>query len=330
MSSPRKGPRRGGRWLAALAALAFAACAQQSAREAPNPFEGEEFYVDPDSHAAEQVDRWRKTRPEDAAEIEEIAAEPGTYYFSEWTVDAPGGTEGQVDQRVSRIARAGALPVLGAYAIPHRDCGQYSAGGFDSAEQYERWISDFADGIGNRKAVVVLEPDALAAASCLNYTQRRERYALLEYAVEELKAKRNVWVYVDSGNPGWQNAWVMARRLKEAGVDRADGFSLNISNFVHTEDNIAYGERVSFLVGGKHFIIDTSRNGLGPAPNGEWCNPPGRALGKRPTAGTGHPLVDAFYWLKWPGQSDGECRGFPPAGTWLPEYALGLAERAAY
>jgi endoglucanase len=47
---------------------------------------------------------------------------------------------------------------------------------------------------------------------------------------------------------------------------------------------------MSYLVGGKHFIIDTSRNGLGPAPDGSWCNPPGRALGPKPTADTGFPL----------------------------------------
>ncbi len=322
------------RWLLALVALAFVSCAQEGvqddARQGPNPFEGEKFYVDPESHAKQQADRWWGNRPEDAAEMYEIAAQPGTYYFSEWTVEAPGGTEGQVDRRVSEITSAGALPVLGAYAIPRRDCGSYSAGGFDSADEYKAWISDFADGIGDRKAVVILEPDALAAASCLTEVQRRERYALIEYAVEQLEAQSRVSVYVDAGNPGWQDAEEIASRLAEAGIGRADGFSLNISNFAYTDDNIRYGERISSLVGDKHFIIDTSRNGLGPAPNGEWCNPPGRALGTRPTARTGHPLVDAFYWLKWPGQSDGECRGFPPAGTWLPEYALGLAERARY
>lgn len=84
---------------------------------------------------------------------------------------------------------------------------------------------------------------------------------------------------------------------------------------------------ISYLVGSKHFIIDTSRNGLGPAPDGSWCNPPGRALGPKPTADTGFPLVDAFYWMNSPGHSDGECGNFLSAGTWVPEYAFGLARR---
>ena len=33
------------------------------------------------------------------------------------------------------------------------------------------------------------------------------------------------------------------------------------------------------LVGGKHFIVDTSRNGLGQTPDSQWCNPSRGALG---------------------------------------------------
>ena len=39
-------------------------------------------------------------------------------------------------------------------------------------------------------------------------------------------------------------------------------------------------------------------------------------------------LLDAFVWIKRPGESDGTCNGGPPAGSWWPEYALGLAQRA--
>lgn len=84
-------------------------------------------------------------------------------------------------------------------------------------------------------------------------------------------------------------------------------------------------------------MVDTSRNGLGPYTGGthsgdcpEWANPPRRALGAMPTANAGEPLVDAFFWLKQPGDSDGMCGGFPRAGAWVPEYALGLSQQAAY
>ena len=100
----------------------------------------------------------------------------------------------------------------------------------------------------------------------------------------------------------------------------------------------------------KHFVVDTSRNGQGPwTPPAypdpqDWCNPPGRGLGVRPTADTGNALIDAFLWIKIPGESDGECtRGLgaagttvdpewgvvdPAAGQWFPEMALDLAQHA--
>jgi len=129
-----------------------------------------------------------------------------------------------------------------------------------------------------------------------------------------------------------------------------------------------------------HFIVDTSRNGNGPnnmsayaaAPynqpanvvsslvGGNWCNPPGSGLGLAPTTHTGVALVDAYLWVKTPGQSDGQCNiaggarawdytqynpwnwdatqqqnndplwglADPAAGTWFPQQALQLAQLA--
>jgi endoglucanase len=118
--------------------------------------------------------------------------------------------------------------------------------------------------------------------------------------------------------------------LRLAGIAHATGFALNVSNFYDTATVVAYGESLSHALGGTHFVIDTSRNGNGAPPSStlepSWCNPPGRALGADPTTDTGNPLVDAFLWIKQPGVSDGTCHpGDPPAGRWLPSYALALA-----
>jgi len=139
-------------------------------------------------------------------------------------------------------------------------------------------------------------------------------------------------VYIDAGHPEWYSAEEIAKRLNRAYVSMARGFALNVSNFVTTDDNIKYGTEISKLVGDKHFVIDTSRNGRGPKRTArgdiDWCNPEGRALGKQPTLNTGHALVDAFLWVKRPGESDGQCKNGPKAGEWWGEYALGLASRA--
>ncbi len=138
-----------------------------------------------------------------------------------------------------------------------------------------------------------------------------------------------VTVYLDAGNAGWHGAAEMATMLRAAGVDRARGFALNVSNFHDTSEERGYGDAISAALGGTvHFVIDTSRNGLGPAPGDVWCNPPGRALGARPSATTGDPLADAYLWIKIPGESDGTCNGGPGAGQWWLDYAIGLATRA--
>ncbi len=87
-----------------------------------------------------------------------------------------------------------------------------------------------------------------------------------------------------------------------------------------------------------HFVIDTSRNGTGPddmsrygtAPynqpadvvaalrNGNWCNPPAASLGLKPKArpAAAFPLLDAWLWVKTPGQSDGQCDIAGGARAW--------------
>jgi endoglucanase len=296
--------------------------AEPGAVPSSSPFSGARFYVDPNSNARKQADAWYATRPADAQEMEKIARGSQADWFGDWN----GDIRAAVDERTSRIAAAGALPLFVAYNIPQRDCGSYSAGGAGSAEAYRAWIDAFAAGIGARRAVVILEPDGLAGLDCLNATDRARRIELLRYAVGVLKALPAVAVYLDAGHARWHSVETMAERLGDAGIAVADGFALNVSNFHTTSENADYGSRLSARVGNRRFVIDTSRNGAGS--NGEWCNPAGRALGPGTSAETGHPLVDAFLWIKRPGESDGTCNGGPRAGAWWADYALGLAVRA--
>ncbi len=292
---------------------------------ASNPLAGLQLYVDPNSRAKQQADLWRSSRPADAAQMDKIAARSQADWFGDWNPDV----QAEISQRVTTVTSAGAVPVLVLYNIPQRDCGLYSAGGASSATAYQTWIRAAAAGIGDRKAAVVLEPDAVANADCLNDVDRTRRFDLLKDAVSTLEARRGVSVYLDSGNSNWHSASTMAARLKLAGVEMAQGVSLNVSAFRYTAETIAYGTDLSALIGGKHFVVDTSRNGLGAYGN-EWCNPSGRAVGPSPTVSTGHALVDAYLWVKRPGESDGTCNGGPSAGHWWPEYGLGLAQRASF
>merc|ERR1712048_947828 len=68
-------------------------------------------------------------------------------------------------------------------------------------------------------------------------------------------------------------------------------------------------------------IIDTGRNGVDDARAdcANWCSPRNMGAGKIPTTSTGNELVDAFFCLKTPGESDG-CTQELPDGTQCPRY----------
>ena len=394
-----------------------------------------EFYVPPPNHGAiEQIaDLTSSGNREDADLIREMIGTPQAVWF---TAGTPKSVEQDVRNTVTRAAGKKSVPVLVAYNIPFRDCAQFSAGGATSVEEYLAWIDSFAAGIGDEQAVVILEPDGLGIipwyttidgvqewcrpAEADPATAASDRFLMLNYAVDALSELPNVSVYLDGTHSAWLNVGDASHRLLQAGVQDADGFYLNVSNYQFTANSVEYGTWISKCItyvtavntgdygscgnqywnGGPatnwtgaamdryqewrsepysgnpadlawntvginsrydlilgsthpttHFVIDTSRNGQGPwePPAGvypdpqDWCNPPDRGLGLRPTADTGIALLDAYLWVKIPGESDGECtRGLGPTGTvdpewgivdpgagqWFPEMALQLAQNA--
>ena len=82
------------------------------------------------------------------------------------------------------------------------------------------------------------------------------------------------------------------------------------------------GKSISQRLDGKHFVIDTSRNGNGA--NKEHFNPYGRSIGEYPTTNTCDKLVDAYLWIKVPGESDAKVNGGPKAGRFSHNLALDL------
>ena len=123
----------------------------------------------------------------------------------------------------------------------------------------------------------------------------------------------------------------MAKRLIRAGVRQARGFSVNVASFVRTDLEKKYAKRILKAlrkrgVGRKHFVMDTSRNGNGQRNGNDWCNPLYARLGRSPRV-VARRKLDAYLWVKSPGESDGYCNGGPYAGAWWPEYALRLMGR---
>jgi endoglucanase len=417
--------RRGALSAAAVAAGLVLALAPASLASATNDVlhPGAELWVNPDSTTLEAA---ASLEGEPRADAELLGSYPSATWINGGT---PNEAKRDVKRAVSGAHAAGEVPVLVAYNLPFRDCAQYSAGGATSVAEYTAWIDGFAKGIGNKDAVVILEPDGLGIipwytnldgalewcqpAEADAETAAAERFAMLNHAVDAFAALPNTSVYLDGTHSGWLNVGDITQRLLRAGVERSAGFFLNASNYHFTPNLEAYGTWISSCIalvtevspgafgecgnqywnGGPandwtgvamspfgewsadatdpalntagvdsryaaalgdvepstHFVIDTSRNGQGPwdasasglATPEDWCNPPDRGLGLRPTTDTGSELVDAYLWIKVPGESDGRCfRGTvgpedpvrdmvdPPAGAWFPEMAAELIENA--
>ncbi|WP_435209606.1 glycoside hydrolase family 6 protein [Streptomyces sp. bgisy034] len=283
------------------------------------------LYRHPDS----QVLEWVRDNPADPrhAVIESrIAAQPAAVWFADYTPDTITARVRAVTSGGSALGR---VPVVVPYAIPDRDCGGYSEGGAPGLDAYDAWIDRFAAGLGSGDVIVVLEPDSVAQADCLSERARADRFASLARAGRVMKAANpRARVYYDAGHSGWNAPARQADWLRQAGAAStasSDGVFSNVSNFRTTSAEIAYDRQVLDALGGPASlgaVIDTSRNGAGAPADGEWCDPSGRKLGRAPTLATGESRIDAYLWVKLPGESDG-CKGRP--GTFTASYAYELA-----
>jgi endoglucanase len=305
----------------ALALVAASLLWSPTPAEANGGVFGSRLYVDPTSDAQRAENRAAAagdTRT--AALIEQIASRPTAVWLGDWY--SPTLLISVIQRHLRAAAAQGATPVFVTYAVPDRDCGGYSAGGF-TPDQYLDWNRRIATALAGSRAVVLVEPDSLAmlsSARCAGVAGTRP--PLIHSAVDILVAA-GLTVYLDGGNARWLTPDAQAAVLRAAGIADAHGFFTNVSNFDSTQTERDYAGKVSSRVGWKHFVIDVSRNGNGWT--GGWCNPPGAALGPDPRiTESATTKLDALLWVKHPGASDGLCNGGPPAGAWFESAAEAL------
>ncbi|KAB8165875.1 endoglucanase 1 [Streptomyces sp. 3MP-14] len=271
------------------------------------------------------VHNWVAENPDDPRTpliAERIASQPQAVWFSNYE---PSTVTEDAAAVTSAASAAGEVPVIVSYMIPNRDCGGASAGGAPDFPAYLDWAEDFAAGLGSDPVLVILEPDSLALTTCLDDAERAERFASLAEAADLIHAANpEARVYFDAGHSAWHAPATIAGTLREAGIlESGDGIYSNVSNYRVTGEENAFVEAVLSELGDPELtaVIDTSRNGNGP-DGSEWCDPPGRLIGENPTANTGNERIDAYLWIKLPGELDG-CAG--PAGSFSPDMAYQLA-----
>jgi cellulose 1,4-beta-cellobiosidase len=248
-----------------------------------------------------------------------------------------------------------------------------------------RYRTDFIDPItaqfkahADQPIAVVLEPDSLgnmATNMSIPKCQKAKpayRNGIV-YAIKSFHLP-NVSVYLDAGHAGWlgwdDNRAKIAKIFKNVlndagGPQMIRGFATNTSNYTHLSNRdgaalepsnpcpneltyVTTMLKTLEMYGFKdhHFIIDTGRNGKGGIRSrwGNWCNIRGAGIGERPRADPA-PGVDAYFWVKTPGESDGSsdpagprfdpmCGGpdaakpAPQAGEWYESYFLDLVRNA--
>ena len=254
----------------------------------------------------------------------------------------------------------------------------------DGMNKYRAYIDQIAAQFARfdqQRIVAVVEPDSLpnmatnmGVKRCDEQTARAYKDGVA-YALKKLSLP-HVSLYLDAAHSGWlgwdNNRQKIAVIFNEVlamagGADKIRGFATNVANYTELSapsnvpesfyqgnpcrDELTYAKKLgeSLSAAGirdKTFLIDTSRNGKGGIRNtwGNWCNIDDAGLGERPRA---DPVsgVDAYYYVKVPGESDGvsqqgaprfdsmclsddSTRDAPQAGQWYHSFYLMLLKNA--
>ena len=263
----------------------------------------------------------------------EVYKQPHAIWLDRY--DKPGTNLPALRKLLEAAAKAKQMPEVVVYAIPLRDLGQSSEGGFANFTDYLKDNQLNAEMIGRFvKATkisprVYLEPDSIPLAvtyrrehnfdaeSSAIYNERMDAFNKMIDFYQQAGAK----VYLEAGHSAWfdygdEDLQRISNALNEAGVGRADGVASNVSNrqpvfvsFDGTErTEMHYLTRlIPYLDNGKKLdvVVDTSRDGgLTKAriyylsPDGQMIDnelPGGRVVGSWKKTETGDIALVGFH-----------------------------------
>jgi endoglucanase len=197
--------------------------------------------------------------------IHEIAIEPRARTFGSWY--ANDWIQQSVQNYIANVTQ-GNPNVLVQMAIfrlqPWENSACKTRPTADQQASYKQWVDNFAAGVGNAHAAIVLQPD-LPFAFCVP-DQSLIPLQLTDYAARVLSALPNTSVYIDAGAADWSAVDRAVYLLRNAGIQYARGFELNSTHFDGIGNQIFHGAAIVHALAqagfpGKHFVINTSGNG---------------------------------------------------------------------
>lgn len=181
---------------------------------------------------------------------------------------------------------------------------------------YRRWIHSMARAIGNRtRMAMVVEPDGPLALEAKGGSSWP--FPLLRSTIRTFNALHHTTVYMDAGSGDWMPARAEARLLAREGIRHARGFSLNLTHFDSTRNEIRYARKVERALAriglrNKHAIISTAMNGhpwaftqnRGAFRAGPVCTRHAArqcvVFGRRPTTRPQLRGIDGLMWIGRP------------------------------
>jgi len=323
-----------------------------------------ELYVNP--HYSQEIQSTiRKLEDEKVIEKAKLVQQNPAAVWLAWA-GAPDEVEGHLK------SANGKTVTFILYMIPTRDCSALaSAGGAESLEKYQGIVDKIAGTISqypDTKVAMVIEPDTVGNLITGDNEKCKAVHQLhkdaLAYAANVFGNMSNVSAYLDIAHSGWLGwapekvAALIEEILSNAPNANIRGFTTNVSNYQSIEAEYKYHEKVSAAleevgIFGKKFIVDTGRSGVNIdaafASSGTWCNFADAALGE-PSRGSpdpeNMPLLDAFMWLKPPGEADGSSKGPnadpvcaredsfqggpEAAGSWFSDYFVSMLRKSPF
>jgi endoglucanase len=287
------------------------------------------------SIAGQAAERYRSSNPAWSKAFDVLADTPGSGSWRFWMWNQPTSSIAATVEKWmadAQESQPGTTVQLTMYNLVHSNVAPSKIKG-----RYEHWISQFAQGLGNNRAVIYLEEDALITMPRISPAQRKVREAEIAYAVKALEQDPHVVVYIDAGaSDTLITPKQYARMLKAADVAQAQGFFVNSTHHEWVTTEMHFGQEISRYLHGAHFVVQSGSAGRGPHLNPhpmtqgveDLCNPPGLGLGPL-SWNTGYKYVDGLLWFANVGfTANVQCHdGAPGLAEFWPPYAYQIIKR---
>ena len=304
-----------------------------------DPLQYVDWYVfGKQSVAGRMAARYRHSKPAWSKAFDVLADTPGSGSMRFWMWNQPTASIAATVEKWfadAQRSQPGTTVQLSMYNLVHSNIAPSKI-----KRRYERWITQFAAGLGNFRAVIYLEEDALITMPRISPRQRKVREAEIAYAVKALERDPHVVVYLDAGaSDTLITPKQYARWLKASDVGQAQGFFVNSTHHEWVTTEMHFGQQIASRLHGAHFVVQSGSAGRGPHLNKhpttqgieDLCNPPGLGLGPL-TWKTGYKEVDGLLWFANVGfTANVACHdGEPGLAQFWPPYAYRIVKRRVY